>query len=289
MKKILTSFVAIGVLATNSFAIDAKTAKINKNAVIKAEKKAQQNNQLVNEAINAIRNTQDALIYLNGKDKKNAINSLKKAIGDLAVVLNSPNPPYLLPVDINFEAYQFQGNIKTVASLVKKAKKLVEKNNLPEAREVLNTLRDEIVVKTINLPLATYPAALKLAIKYINENKLKEAKEVLAMALSTLVEIKTIIPIPLVKAQNLIVEASKIVKKDPKEALKYLDEAKHQLKLGEVLGYTSKSSTTYKMLKDQINKIEKEIKAKHNTDNLFERLIEKIKEFKQKAITHTSK
>ena len=289
MKRILTSIAVAGLLATNSFAIDAKTAQVNKNAVIKAEKNAQQSNQLVNEAISAIRNTQDALVYLNGKDTKRAISALKKAIGDLAVVLNAPNAPYLLPVDINFEAYQFQGDIKNVAKLVKQAKNLVEENKLPEAREVLNTLRDEIVIKTINLPLATYPAALQLAIKYINEGKIKEAKEVLAMALSTLVEIKTIIPIPLVKTQNLIVEASKIVKKDKKEAIKYLEEAKHQLKLGEILGYTSKSSTTYKMLKEQINKLEREIRANHKTSNLFERLIEKIKEFKEKAVTHTSK
>ncbi len=289
MKKIFTSIAVAGLLVTNSLAMDAKTAQVSKNAVIKAEKKAQQGTQLVKEAINAIRNTQDALIYLNGKDKKNAINSLKKAVGNLAVVLNSPNPPYLLPVDINFEAYQFSGKIKSVAALVNKAKTLVIENKLPQAREVLNTLRDEIVVKTINLPLATYPADLKLAIKYINENKLKEAKEVLSMALSTLVEVKTIIPIPLVKAQNLIVAASKIVKKDPKEAIKYLDEAKRQLKLGEVLGYTSTSSTTYKILKEKINHLENEIKSKHNTSNLFERLIEKIKDFEHKAVTHTTK
>ena len=289
MKRIFTSVVMAGLLATNALAIDAKTAQVNKNAVIKAEKKAQESNQLVKEAIDAIRNTQDAIIYLNGKDTKKAIKSLKNAIGDLAVVLNAPNAPYLLPVDINFEAYQFEGNIKTVATLVKKAKILVTKNNLPQARETLNALRDEIVIKTVNLPLATYPAALQLAIKYINEGKIKEAKEVLAMALSTLVEIKTIIPIPLVKAQNLIIAASKIVKKDKKEAIKYLEEAKHQLKLGEILGYTSKSSTTYKMLKDQINKLEKEIRANHKTSNIFERLIEKIKDFKEKAVTHTSK
>ena len=289
MKRIFTSVVMAGLLATNALAIDAKTAQVNKNAVIKAEKKAQESNQLVKEAIDAIRNTQDAIIYLNGKDTKKAIKSLKNAIGDLAVVLNAPNAPYLLPVDINFEAYQFEGNIKTVATLVKKAKILVTKNNLPQARETLNALRDEIVIKTVNLPLATYPAALQLAIKYINEGKIKEAKEVLAMALSTLVEIKTIIPIPLVKAQNLIIAASKIVKKDKKEAIKYLEEAKHQLKLGEILGYTSKSSTTYKMLKEQINKLEREIRANHKTSNIFERLIEKIKDFKEKAVTHTSK
>ena len=289
MKRILTSVALAGLIATSSFAMDTKTAQVSKNAVIKAEKKAQQNNQLVKEAINAIRNTQDALIYLNEKDKKNAINSLKKAIDNLTVALNTQNHPYLLPIDINFEAYQFNGNIKTISSLVKKAKVFVMKNKLPAAREVLNTLRDEIVIKTINLPLVTYPADLKLSIKYINKNKIQEAKEVLSMALSTLVEIKTIIPIPLVKAQNLIIQASKIVKKDPKEAIKYLDEAKRQLKLGKVLGYTSTSSTTYKILKEKINHLENKIKSKHNTYNLFEELIQKIKDFEHKAVTHTTK
>jgi len=289
MKKILTSIVAAGLLTSGAFAADTQTNKVSNNAVIKAEQKAQKTNQLVKEAITAIRYTQDALIYLNSKNTKKAKDSIKKAIAELSDVLNSPNAPYLLPVDISINAYQFQGNLNTIKKAVEQAKLLVKENKLPQAREVLNTLRDEIVVKTVNLPLATYPAALNLALKYINEGKVKEAKEVLAMALSTLVEVKTIIPIPLVKAEQLVIAASKEVKKDKKEAIRYLEEAKHQLVLAEALGYTSKSDTTYKMLKDAIKNIEKEIKANHNTNNLFERLIEKLKEFKEKAITHTSK
>ena len=289
MKRILTSIALAGLLVTGAFATDAKTNQVNKSAVINAEKKAQQNNQLITEAIDAIRNTQDALIYLNGKEAKKAKESLKKAIADLSDVLNRPNPPYLLPVDLNIEAYQFAGNIDTIKKAVYEAKILVEENKLPEAREILNNLRDEIDIKTTNLPLATYPAALNLAIKYINEGKIKNAKDVLNMALSTLVQINTIIPIPLIKAQALITQASKIVKKDSKQALKYLDEAKHQLILAEALGYTSKSATTYKMLKKSIEHIENEIKAHHKTGGLFEKLIEKIKEFKEKAITHTTK
>ena len=289
MKKILTSVIAAGLLTTGAFAADAKTNKVSNNAVIKAEQKAQIDNQLVKEAINAIRYTQDALIYLNGKKIDKAKEAIKKAIAELSDVLNRPNAPYLLPIDINIEAYQFRGDLVTIKKAVEKAKLLVMNNKLPEAREVLNTLRDEIVVRTINLPLATYPAALNLALKYINEGKIKEAKDVLAMALSTLVEVDTIIPIPLVKATQLIIEASKIVKKDKKEAIKYLEEAKYQLTLAEALGYTSKSDTTYKMLKDAIKKLEKEIKANHETKGLFEELIQKIKEFKEKAITHTSK
>ena len=288
MKKLVTSIALGSLLVSNAFAIDAKTANVNKNAVIKAEKQAR-NTQLVKEAIKAIQYTQDALIYLNNNKIDKAKAALKNAVGELAIVLNSPNPPYLLPVDINIQAYEFQGKLEDVAKIVEKAKLLVVANKLPQAREVLNTLRDEIVIKTVNLPLATYPSALNLAIKYLNEGKVKEAKEVLTMALSTLVEVDTIIPIPLIKAQALVTQASKIVKKDKNQALKYLEEAKYQLKLAETLGYTSKSDTTYKMLRDEISKLEKEIKKNHNTKGLFEDLIQKLKEFKEKAIHHINK
>jgi len=288
MKKILTSIVAAGLLATNLSA-DATANNINKNAVIKAEQNAQSQNQLVKEAINAIRYTQDALIYINSNKLAKAKESIKKAIGDLSDVLNRPNAPYLLPIDINIEAYEFKGDINTVSKTISEAKLLIIENKLPQAREILNTLRDEIVIKTTNLPLATYPAALNLALKYINEGKIKEAKDVLVMALSTLVEVDTIIPIPLIRAQALVQEASKIVKTNRTEAIKILEEAKYQLKLAEMLGYTSKSSTTYKELRKEIETLEKEIKAHHKTASLFEKLIQKLKEFKEKAITQTSK
>jgi len=294
MKKLVVSALAATLLATSAFAADsknadAKTKNVSNTAIAKAEQKAQDDTKLVKEAIKAIQYTQEALVYLNENKIDKAKEALKNAVGQLALVLNAPNAPYLLPVDIRIEAYQFAGKLEDVAKLVAQAKLLVAQNKLPEAREILNTLRDEIVIKTINLPLATYPAALNLAIKYLNENKIKEAKDVLAMALATLVEVDTIIPIPLIKAEALVIEASKIVKKDKKEALKYLAEAAYQLKLAETLGYTSKSDTTYKMLAEAIAKLEKEIKANHKTEGLFENLIKKLKEFKEKAIKQINK
>jgi len=283
MKKILTSAALAGLLLTNAIAADSKTNSVSKNAVVKAEQKAQ-STQLIKEAIRAIQYTQDALIYLNNKKTKKAVESLKKAVGELAVVLNTPHAPYLLPVDVQINAYQFTGDVKKIKALIAQAKTLVSENKIPEAREVLNSLRSEIVIKTVNLPLATYPAALKLAIKYINEGKIKEAKDVLAMALSTLVEVDNVIPIPLIKAQALVEEASKTIKKDKKQALKYLDEAKHQLVIAEALGYTSTSDTTYKMLKDEITKLENEIHKGHKTASIFNDLIQKLKEFKEKAV-----
>jgi type II secretory pathway pseudopilin PulG len=284
MKKILTSAALAGLLLTNAVAADNKTNSVSKNAVVKAEQKAQ-STQLIKEAIRAIQYTQDALIYLNNNKTNKATESLKKAVGELAVVLNTPNAPYLLPVDVQINAYQFVGDVKKIKSLITQAKTLVSENKIPEAREVLNSLRSEIVIKTVNLPLATYPAALKLAIRYINEEKTKEAKDVLTMALSTLVEVDNVIPIPLIKAQALVEEASKTIKKDKKQPLKYLDEAKHQLVIAEALGYTSTSDTTYKMLKDEITKLESEIHKGHKTASIFSDLIQKLKEFKEKAIS----
>jgi len=284
MKKLLTSVVVAGLLVSGSMAADTKTNNVSKNAVVKAEKQAQ-STQLIKEAIRAIQYTQDALIYLNNKKNDKAKESLKKAVGELAVVLNSPNAPYLLPVDVEINAYQFVGDTAKIKTLTAEAKDLLKANKIPQAREILNTLRSEIVIKTVNLPLATYPAALNLAIKYINEGKIKEAKDVLAMALSTLVEVDNVIPIPLIKAQALVVEASKIVAKDKKQALRYLEEAKHQLVIAEALGYTSTSDTTYKMLKDAISKLESEIKKGHKTGSIFSDLISKLKEFKEKAIS----
>jgi len=287
MKKILSSIVVAGLLVTSSFAADNKTENVKHNAVIKAENKA--GNKLVAQALKALKYTEDANIYLSHKSTNLAIESLKKAIGELTIVLNSPNAPYLLPVNVNIKAYEYAGNIKNISTQIKLAKKAVENNNLPLAREILNSLRSEIDISTVNIPLATYPSAIKLAVKYLNEHKIKEAQDVINMALNTLVTTNTVIPIPLLKANDLIVAASKAVKKDKKQTLKYLEEAKKQLKLAELLGYSSKSNTTYKMLKDSINKIENKINNHKNTDSFFANLKNKIEEFKEKAISVISK
>ena len=188
MKKILSSIVVAGLLVTSSLASDTKTENVKHNAVLKAEKTQ---DKLVIEAIKALKYTADANEYLNHKNTKLAIESLKKAIGELTIVLNSPKAPYLLPVDVKMQAYEYAGDIKNIAVQVKAAKKAVEDNNLPLAREILNSLKSEIDISTINIPLATYPSAIKLAVKYLNENKIKEAQDVINMALNTLV-----IPIP---------------------------------------------------------------------------------------------
>jgi hypothetical protein len=282
MKKIVTSLITVGLLSSSLYATDIKTKTISDNAVKKAEMNAKNNNKLIKEAVLAIRYTNNAYIYLNRKNKKKAIESLKKAIGELAVILNSPDAPYLLPIDVHIEANEYVGSIENMAKQLKNAKVALSSNKIPLARDILNSLKSEIDIYTTSLPLATYPHSLELALKYLNENKINYAKDIINLTLNSLVNKQIIIPIPIVKAQNLIKEASKSKKA---QALKELEEAKKQLHIAQLLGYTSKSDTTYVNLKKSIEKIEDKLKSNKHTSLLFSELKQKINEFKEKAIS----
>ncbi|MCK4442126.1 MAG: hypothetical protein KAU90_08955, partial [Sulfurovaceae bacterium] len=139
-----------------------------------------------------------------------------------------------------------------------------------------------------SLPLVTYPDALKLASKYIHDNRLDKAHEVLATALSTFAKVTEIIPIPLLKATDLIQASSLIVKEDKKRAILYLNGANESLKVADALGYVSKSTTTYKMMEEEIEAIKKEVTGPNKAEKLFETLKTSLKEFKDKIFSEKS-
>jgi len=287
MKKLIVSALTATLLLTpNMSASEASKAASNlalSQAKTKA-KKEQKEIKIVKEAVDAVAFTNEVIIALEKENKDEALKKLEKAIGKLEVVLASPNAPALIPIESNMIVYEFSGTLRDIDIALITVKALLNEHKIQEARRVLNTLRSEIVIKTVNLPLASYPAALKLAAKFINEDRLQEAKNILHQALLTFVEIDIITPIPLLQAQFLVEEAKKLAKNDRKKALEFLKEAKNSLKIAKALGYTSDSDTTYKMLNDSIEKIENEVKGKKEAQKLFEDLIEKLKEFKEKSI-----
>lgn len=291
MRKILTSFVAAAVLGSSlAYATVKSSAQVSKESVIQAKKDAKNLEvSLIKEAVQSLTLTQKVLIDISKKDIKSAIKDLEDAIGKLEVILASKKAPKLLPVDNKIFAIEYVGDINTLKKAIEKVKTLVNEGKLQDARVLLNTLQSQINVITTYIPLATYPDALKLAAKYLHENKINEAATVLDTALNTLVQEETIIPIPIVKAEALINAASKVAKKDKKQALAHLDVAKKELELAKALGYVSKSDTTYKNLNDAIEAIEKEIKGKNKAEKLFEDLLKKIKDFKEKIVDAASK
>ncbi len=290
----ISAITALMLVGTTAVAQEiAKTNKsISNQAIVNTTQnltKQKNSIKVVQEAVDAVALSQQVLVELNENQKDKAIKTLEKAIGKLEVVMSAPNAPALIPIAARVEASEFLGTPYDVENAVITSTALLRSRHIQEARVIVEKLKDEIDLITVNLPLASYPAALKLAAKYLHEDKIDKAKVVIANALHTFVEVDVITPIGIIQAQQFVQEASKIAKSDKKRAMEYLQAAKMALKKSEALGYTSRSDTTYKMLQDAISNITKEIKGKNESTKLFEELIEKLKEFKDKAIGSITK
>ena len=72
------------------------------------------------------------------------------------------------------------------------------------------------------------------------------------------------------------------------QVLHYLDAASDALDVAEKLGYVSKSTTTYKVLHEEIEKVQEEIKGKNEAAKLFDSLKAKLKDFKEKVFSEKS-
>ena len=292
MKKMILSTVAISVLLTGVLYSDTQVSKevsvkeanvVASNSAKKDAKSGQ--TKLAKKALESLELASKALKSLENNDSDTAIKNIELALGKLEVILSAEDAPKLLPIDNQIRVYDFLGSAEDVKKVVKTVKTLLGNNKVQEARELLLTLQSEIDITVINLPLATYPDALKLASKHILEEKTKEAKEILKLSLNTFTEVHQIIPLPLINTNHLVTIASDVAKKDKELALKYLKGARDELDRSEALGYVSESSTTYDELHKLIEGVEKEIKGPNKAEKLLENLSEKLKEFKDKIFS----
>ncbi len=282
MKKMIISTVTATILM--GISLNAATSAQVKDNALKSAKLNAQNNQvkIVQEAVKAVYLTKKVFVDLDKKDTKLAIKDLEDAIGKLEVILADKNSPKLLPVDTSMSAVEYVGSVEDLKKSLDIVSELLDDGKVQEARKILSTLQSEIDLVSINLPLASYPDALKLAAKYLHSNNIEGAKVVLAAALNTMVKEVVVVPIPFLKADSLIAAASEVAKKNRDQAIKHLNAAKEELKIAQTLGYLSDSDVTYKILNDKIDEVEKEIKGKNEVAKLFEDLKVKMKSFKEK-------
>ena len=259
------------------------SSQVSKGAVEKEKKEAEANKKQFDEtAIKVVAETYKVVKLLDDNKDKEALDLLKKVIGELEVVLASNKSMSLVPINSYSIIADTDLEPEQIIKHLDKVKMLLEKGQIQEARVLLNGLRSEINIIIENLPLATYPDAMKLAAKYIANNKLSEARSVLTVALNSMVIETVVIPLPLVRAKGLVKEASKTANINKEKALEYLDEAKKQLRIAQILGYGHEDAKEYKELKERINSIQKEIKGKNKAEKMFEELLKKLKEFKEK-------
>ncbi len=294
MKKIVLSALLASVLmsgvveAKETAAKDATVNEVNRIAVSNATHEAKaQKKDLVQEAISSLKEAHEALLALEHHNKEKATQKLQSALGKLEVILASEKVPELLPVDSVIKVNEYLGTSEDIDTTLAAVRTLLNQHKVQEARRLMLPLQSQIDITTVSLPLGSYPDALKLAAKYVHSDNIDKAKEVLGIALSTFTSVTKVVPIPLLKATDLIIAAESLAKEDKQRALLYLDGASESLKVAHKLGYVSRSATTYKMLQEQIEAVQKEIKGPNKAEKLFEKLRASLKEFKEKVFSDT--
>ena len=231
------------VLPTAAPAADSAIAKSDPQSQSQTEEKRK---ALLADATDAIQETQAALKHLDEGKTKEALAALERATGKLDIILARDPKLELAPAGVRVVTYDVQGDVETVTKVRQQAQDLMEEGRLQDARNLLKNLASETVISVSNIPLATYPAAIKSAVKLIDQNQRDEAKRVLQSALNTQVVTDTVIPLPVVKAQEALKHAETLAEKkdrtkdDNDQLNASMNQARRDLEFAQALGYGTK-------------------------------------------------
>ena len=235
--------------------------------------------KVLEDAVQALEKTNLALHQLEQGQKQDALDTLALVTGKLELLIAQHPDLALAPVDVQMIVQDYAGDEKSVKAIRKEAKKLLGDGQLQKARHLIRDVASEIVVRTVNLPLATYPGAIKAIVPLIQADKIVEAKAALQSSLSTVVMIDDIIPLPVLRAQNTLAAAESLAKKersdeDNKTLQGLFQETRKQLEWAQTLGYGDEDS--FEPFYDAIDNIEKAIARDEDQQGLFDKLRNRV-------------
>jgi len=223
---------------------NAITAKANDNVTQEQQNQtAERRKQISAEAMASIAETHNALTALDAGKKDDALAALERATGKLELILARDPSLTLAPTNVEAVTISVMADTNKVKAMRAETERLLDEGQVQAARHLLDGLASETVINVSNIPLATYPAAMKQAVKLIDDGKLDAAKQTLQTALNTLVVKSTIIPLPVAAAQQMLAEAEKLSAKPNRKDVEnnrlniLLAGARTQLEFAEVLGY----------------------------------------------------
>ena len=224
------------------------------------------------EVVEGLRNTILALRALHKNNKVAAKEALKKATKFFDAALKKDPKLDMVPIGEDIIVNDFTGDAKLVRHIKDSAVSLLQDNDTQAARAILAPLEDQMTISTEYLPMKLYPEATKQAQKDLARGDTKAAFGDIVTALNSVVVEEVIIPIPLLTAQDLVAEASKLGKKDKTKALKLLNSAQDELQKALLLGYTKKHSKAYRSLNNEIQSIKHAIKGGNSVVKMYEHI-----------------
>jgi hypothetical protein len=228
-----------GTAQAQSDASKSVQTQLDKQAADAASEKRK---KLLADATDAIAQTERALKALEYKKNDEALKALADATGKLELIVARDPSLKLAPVNTTVVTYDLLSTPDAVKVAIADARKALGDGAVPRARLLVEALASETQIRTTNIPLATYPAAIKAITPLIDAGKTEEAKAQLQAALSTLVVTTDVTPLPKLRAENMLKDAQTLTEKkdrskDENDRLRAdLRGAREQLQMAELLG-----------------------------------------------------
>jgi hypothetical protein len=242
-----------------------------------AKQKADQS--LDQDAIAAVTQTQTAIDDIAANKKSDAMSAIEAATGKINVLLARNQAAALIPVASEVDVIDAAPlDENAVQALNHHVAEAVRVKDYPTARLLLYSLMSEIRLRIYNLPLATYPTALKDAARMLDQGQNDQARNVLLTALNTLAVVEKVTPIPVVLARAAIDAAQQQSQKDKNTAQTLLATAKNQLQRCQDLGYAA-DTADYGALNTNIAQLDKQLKGNGDTGELFAKLKDELSSF----------
>jgi hypothetical protein len=235
--------------------------------------------ELDQDAQAAIAQTRKAVNAIAQNKTDEAISAIEQATGKINVLLARNPSTALIPVDLAVEVIDTAPqDTQAILEIGQDASRALDDKNYPTARALLYRLMSEIRVRTFDLPLATYPDALKEAARLLDQKQPDQAKNVLLTGLNTLLVVDRVTPLPLLLARDAINQAQAKSQQDKNAARALLETAKSHVERARELGYAGKDQE-YAGLNNQISTLEKQLKGNGDFAAAFSKLKDKLGAF----------
>ncbi len=242
------------------------------------------------EALAAVTQTNDAINFIHTGHVKKAETAIKSALDNTKILLKKSPGADLFPVDESVNVHDIVTTIPQVKHVVKGANAEMTKGNYQAAADMLNNLKSEMDIVTVNLPLSTFPGGLKQALSLFGKNKTQQAGQILLGMMNSLVVNQVVIPLPVLRAQVMLAESQNLFirKEDKSKIMNLLENADYQLKLAQALGYGNFDKEYADISKDIAN-VKNSVKNGNASQDIFAKLMKKTEDFKNRLIKSSRK
>ena len=258
--------------------------KLAQQVQAKARKEVRKKqDHFVKEGLESISETNATLKLLDAGNTPKAEKQLDLALHHARTVLKKDPETQLIPINISVNSRDFVAGEVQVEKLVQQAKKAMSNGYYQKASGLLDQMKSEVEITTVNLPLTSYPKHLEKADSLLKAGQTTGAANILYGLLNSLEINQVVLPIPVLRAEALIAEAqsASMQKSNKKKTVNLLENADYQLQLAKDMGYGN-FDKEYDVLSKQIQDLEQQINNGKTKSDLFSTLSQKVDSFKER-------